>query len=197
MSLTAGERNRRALLVLGGAVALYILTTRLLVWYDDLRPVPEQVSDRIERLQKYKQALSQRVTYEKTKAELEKRIDEANTHFFPSDVAGTTEFQKLVEDAAKAVSINLTQRAVTDSKRSNDGIGEMTMAVMFESTPNQLVSFLAQLKSSPRTIRVRSAQIDPVQVAYEAPKSGELKKNLRANITLAGKTLDAGSAKAK
>jgi hypothetical protein len=71
------------------------------------------------------------------------------------------------------------------------------MSTNFEATPNQVVSFLNQLRTSPKIVNVRSAQIDPVQIAYEAPKLGELKKTLRVNLSIAGATLVTSEEKGK
>jgi len=63
------------------------------------------------------------------------------------------------------------------------------MTASFEAAPNQVVAFLNQLRNSAKIVNVRNAQVDPVQIAYDAPKAGELRKTLRVNLTITGVAL--------
>jgi hypothetical protein len=58
------------------------------------------------------------------------------------------------------------------------------MTVSFDCTPNQLTTFLSELRNGQRFVTVTSAQITPVQVIQEAPKSGEFRKIERVNLNL-------------
>ncbi len=44
--------------------------------------------------------------------------------------------------------------------------------------------FLEEIRNAPKFITVRDAQIAPAQVIHEAPKKGDFKKVLRANLTV-------------
>jgi hypothetical protein len=166
-------------------------------FYDQLKMAPGQVAEKTDHLRRYKRELSHRGNYDALTADTRKKLTEARAHFFTSDTAGSTELQKVVEDSAKLTGISLAQRTATQSKKVDDMVNEFTMTLSFESTLNQLVSFLSQLQASPKIVTVRTAQVDPVQVAYEAPKGGELKKNVRANLTVVGYALAATEDKVK
>jgi type II secretory pathway component PulM len=187
VTATASQRKRRALVSLGAAVALYVFASQLaLPWYDRLRAASEQVADKTERLRKYRRQLLHRSSYDAITRDLREKIAEAQQHFFSND---PKELQQIVEDSAKAVGIDLTQRSTTQTKKVDDVFNEITMTMAFESTLGQLVRFLEELRSSPKIVSVRTAQIDPIQVAFEAPKLGELKKTVRVNLTVAGEAI--------
>ena len=89
------------------------------------------------------------------------------------------------------------QRSATQSKKVDDLFTEVTMSAMFEATPGQLVRFLDQLRASPKIVNIRTAQVEPAQTAYEAPKNGELKKTVRVNLTIVGENISAVPDKVK
>ena len=155
------------------------------------------MSDKTDELRKYRRELSHRGNYAALKTDARKKLDEVKTHFFTNDATGSADLQRTVEDVAKSVGIDLMQRSTTPPRKIDDLTGEATMSTNFEATPNQVVSFLNQLRTSPKIVNVRSAQIDPVQIAYEAPKLGELKKTLRVNLSIAGATLVTSEEKGK
>ena len=190
MTQDRSARNRRALLFLAGAAAVYALISLLILpSYDVLRAAPDELTDKIGRLTKYRQELSHRGNYETLIAGAQKKIDEVQGHFFAGDAAGSAELQKMAEESAKSVGIDLMQRTVSGTRQMDDLVGEIGVALTFEATPNQLSSFLANLRAAPKMVKVKSAQIDPIQVAFEAPKAGEFKKTLRVSLSLAGMSL--------
>jgi hypothetical protein len=161
----------------------------LLPLYDQLRAASSTVADKTDELKKYRRELSHRGNYDALRTDARKKLDELKTHFFTNDAAGSADLQRTVEDDAKSAGIDLTQRSTTQPKKIDDLTGEVAMNTTFEATPNQLTTFLNQLRTSPRIVNVRNAQIDPVQVVFEAPKTGEVKKTLRANLSIVGATL--------
>jgi len=110
--MTTNQRNRRALLILGIAVAFYLISSfGVLPIYDQLRAASGTAANKTEELKKYRRELSHRGNYDALKADTRKKLDELKTHFFTNDPAGSAELQKSVEEAAKTVGIDLTQRA--------------------------------------------------------------------------------------
>jgi hypothetical protein len=197
MTRTINQRNRRALIILGVAIAVYLISSQgLLPLYDQLRASSSAAADKTDELKKYERELSHRGNYEALKTDARKKLDELKTHFFTNDAAGSAELQRTVEDIAKTAGIDLMQRTTTQPKRVDELTGEVTMTTNFEATPNQLVAFLNQLRNAPKIVNVRNAQVDPIQIVYETPKSGEVKKTLRANLTIAGAALNAVAEKA-
>jgi len=179
-------RNRRALLLLAVAMVLYVAVSQFfLPAYDNLRAAPAQVVDTTDQLRKYRRELLHRGNYETLTTDLRKKTADASQYFF----SNPAELQKLVEDGAKSVGIDLAQRSATQSKKVDDLFTEITMTATFEATPGQLVRFLDELRASPKIVNIRTAQIDPSQIAYEAPKTGEVKKTVRVNMTIVGENI--------
>jgi hypothetical protein len=198
MTGLASQRNRRALVALGIAVALYLISAQgLFPLYDQLRAASGTVADKTDELKRYRRELSHRGNYDALKTDARKKLDESRTHFFSNDAAGAAELQRIVEDGAKTVGVDLMQRAMSQPKKIDELTGEITMTTTFEATPNQLVALLNQLRGATKVVNVRNAQIEPVQVAYEAPKLGEVKKNVRVNLTISGVALVATGEKSK
>jgi type II secretory pathway component PulM len=188
----SAARNRRALLLLGLAVIVYVAVSAVLLpLYDEWRRAPAQVAEMEDLLRKYRSELSHRGNYDALKSDTRKKLDELRTHFFTTDAAGAAELQKLVEDSARQAGVDLTQRTATQTKRVDDALSEISMSTTFEATLNQVVAFLNQLRATPKLVNVRIAQIDPTQIAYEPPKQGELKKSVRVSLTIAGGALTA------
>jgi hypothetical protein len=194
MTATMNQRNRRALIALGIAVVIYLIASQgLLPLYDQLRAASGTVADKTGELKKYRRELSHRGNYDALKNDARKKLDDLKTHFFTNDASGSADLQRMVEDSAKAVGIDLMQRTTTQPRKLDELTAEVTMTTNFEATPNQLVAFLNQLRNAPKIVNVRNAQIDPIHIVYETPKQGEVKKNLRANLTIAGVALSAQS----
>ena len=97
----------------------------------------------------------------------------------------SAELQSLVEATGAKVGVTLGQRSVGTPKRLNEFYAEFPITLGFESTPGQLIALLAELRTAPRFITVRSLQVSPIQAVQEAHKSGDLSKNVRVNMTLA------------
>jgi hypothetical protein len=192
------QRNRRALILLVFATVLYFFTSFLLLpWVDQLRAASSEVADKTDRLRRFKRQLAHRNNYAALTADARRKLQEATTHFFTVDADGTAEFQKVVEDGAKGLGINLAQRSATQTRKADELVSEIAMTLSFECTPGQLVAFMGLLRTSPKVVNVKAAQVDPVQAVFELPKTGELRKNLRVNLTVAGLALAGPQSKAK
>jgi hypothetical protein len=186
MSTTNAQRNRRALILLGLGVAMYLVATELVFpWYDELQAAPEQVAAKTEQLSRYRRELLHRGSYETLTVDARKKIADARQYFL-NDPA---ELQKIVEDSAKTVGIDLVQRSATQTKKIDAMVNEITISANFESTPGQVVRFFEGLRGSPKVLNVRTVQIDPSQIAFEPPKTGELRKTVRVNLTIAGQSV--------
>jgi len=187
-----GQRNRRALILFGVAVVLYVAISQfLLPWYDHLRAASDDVTSKTEQLRKFRRELLHQGNYQALIADVRKKIADARPYFFNEPA----ELQKVVENGAKTVGIDLTQRSATQTKKVDDLVNEISMTVAFESTPGQLVRFLDELRESPQIVNVRTAQIDPTQVVFAPPKTGELRKTIRVNLTIAGQSSTASDTK--
>lgn len=196
MTANAVQRNRRALIALAVAGGLYLAVSQILLpAYDRFGAAPAEASQMEAQLQKYRTALSHRGNYDALETDTRRKLDDLRTRFFTSDAAGSAELQKLVEESAKQAGIDLAQRTATQSRKIDEFVTEISMTATFESSLNQLTSFLTQLRASPKAVNVRMSQIDPVQIAYEPPKQGEVKKSVRVNLTIAGDAVAAAADK--
>ena len=188
MKIEIRERDRRALIGLSVAVGLYLLVSMIaLPAYDNLISAADEASAKEEQLRKYRRALVRKGHYAQLLDQARKNMTEAESRLIRGDNASlaSVELQNIVEEAAKKVGIPLGQRNMSTARKKDAFFNEITMTLSFESTPNQLTMFLSEIRTSPKFITVRTAQVAPVQVLQEAPKKGEFQKTIRANLTLA------------
>ena len=117
----AAQRNRRALLLFGVAVVLYVGTSQFaLPWYDSLKAAPAEATDNAEQLRKYRRELTHRGAYETLTSDIRKKVADSRQYFFGTD---TGELQKIVEESARSVGIDLAQRSATQSRKLDDMAG--------------------------------------------------------------------------
>jgi hypothetical protein len=188
MKIEIRERDRRALIGLSLAVGLYLLATMVAFpAYDSLVSAADEASAKEEQLRKYRRALVRKGHYTQLLDQARKNMTDAEARLIRGDNASlaSVELQNIVEEAAKKVGIPLGQRNMSTARKKDAFFNEITMTLSFESTPNQLTMFLSEIRTSPKFITVRNAQVAPVQVLQEAPKKGEFLKTIRANLTLA------------
>ena len=187
MKFALRNQDKRALIALAVALGAYLAVSRLaLPAYDHLRAGAETVTDKEEELRKYRRALVSRERYTQLLEQAKKSVAEAEGRLVRGDnpSLAQVELQTIVEDAAKKVNIPLGQRSVSAAKKKDAYFNEITMTISFESTLNQASSFLAEMRTSPKYVTVRSLQLAPVQSAQEAPTKGELKKTVKVNLTI-------------
>jgi hypothetical protein len=180
-------RDRRAILLLSAASAIYvILSYGVLPAFDRLKDASAQVSDKEGQLKKYRRAVIRKGHYKQLLEQARKNVAEAGTRFVNGDnpTLASVELQTIVEGAAKKVGLDLPQRNITPARKRDDSFNEITMTLAVEATPAQVFGFLAEIRNAPKFITVRSAQITPVQVMMEAPKKGDFLKVVRANVTI-------------
>ena len=91
-----------------------------------------------------------------------------------------------MEGAAQKTGLALNQRNVSAARKKDEFFNEITMTVAIDATPLQISTFLAELRSSPKFVVVRTVQLAPAEVLHEAPPKGSFKKVLRANLTISG-----------
>jgi len=187
MKLNLRDRDRRALLGLGLALGIYLAASKgVLPVYDRLKSSAESVSGKEDELRKYRRALSSKEHYTQLLDQAKRSVSEGAAHLVRGDnpTVASLELQTIVEEAAKKVNISLGQRNMSDAKKKDTYFNEISMSLSFDSTLNQLTSFLTEIRSSPKFVTVRTLQIAPVQPAEEAPAKGDLKKTVRVNLAV-------------
>jgi hypothetical protein len=188
MKIRLRERDRRALILLAAAAALYLMVSQaVLPIVDRLQVAAESAAEKEDQLRRYRRALLRKGRYTQLLDQARKNVAEGEAFLLRGDnpSLASVEFQNLVEEAAKNAGIGLSQRNISAAKKTDDFFNEITMTLSFESTPNQLTTFLSEIKTSAKFIAVRNAQIAPSQVLHAAPKTGEFQKTLRVSLNLA------------
>jgi len=188
MKLQIRNRDRRALLFLGIAAILYgVISLALLPAFDSLGEAASNARDKEQQLSKYRRALVRKGHYAQLLQQVRNNVAAAEARFIRGDnpTLAAVEVQTIVETAAQKNGIDLTQRNISTARRKDDFFTEIIMTLTFEATSNQLSSFLAEIRNAPEFVVVRNAQIAPAEVMQEAPKKGDAKKMLRANLTIA------------
>ena len=188
MKVEIRQRDRRALIGLGLALGAYVLLSMLAFpAFDSLKSSAAEASEKEQQLMKYKRALIRKGHYSQLLESARKNMTEAEARLIRGDNASlaSVELQNIIEEAAKKVEIPLGQRNMSTAKKKDQFFNEITMTLSFESTPNQLTMFLSELRSAPKFLTVRNAQVAPVQILQEAPKKGDFQKTVRVSLTIA------------
>ncbi len=199
-SIQFRPRDRRALFLLAGALAVYLAADMVaLPLWDRIKGDAGTAGEKEVQLQKYRRALVRKGNYAKLIDEMKKNLTEAEGRLIRGDnqSLAAVEFQNIVESAATKTGVGLSQRNVSTAKKKDEYFNEITMTLSFESTPNQLASFLSEIRSAPKFITVRTAQVAPIGTAFEPPKTGEFAKTVRVNLTLAALLAGPGAVQAK
>lgn len=188
MKIQLRQRDRRALLGLAAAVALYLVFSQVLLpALDYVQTGTQEAADKEEQLMKYRRAQIRKGHYEQLLQQARKNVTEAESRLIRGDnpSLASVELQSIVEEAAKKVAVDLGQRNMSPARKKDAFFNEITMTLGFDCTPNQLVTFLSEIRAAPKFVTVRSAQVVPVQVVQEAPPKSDLAKTVRVNLTLA------------
>lgn len=182
------DRDKRAVLGLTLAIGAYMLIADVaLPAFDEIKQRADTVAQKEDELRRYRRALISKDHYSQLLQQAQKSTAEGEARLIRGDNASlaSVELQTIVEESAKKVGIILAQRNMTPPRKKDDYFNEIAMTLSFESTPNQLTSFLAELRLAPKFLVVKSLQASPVTAANEPPAKGELQKTVKANLTVA------------
>jgi hypothetical protein len=186
------SRDRRALTGLIAAAAIYLLATYIVFpQFDKLAASRTDVSQQEDQLRKYRRALLRKDQYGQLIQQASASVRGLQTRFFTPD-KGSAELQSIVESTAASAGLVLSQRNPVVERKRDAITTEISINVICEATIAQVMTFLNQLRQSPKFLTVTSAQVGPIQPFREIPPSGELKKTLRTNFTVTGLVLNPG-----
>ena len=188
MKFEIRDRDRRAILLLVGAAAIYgILSFGVLPVFDRLKDASARVGEKEEQLKKYRRAVIRKGHYTQLLEQARKNVADAESRLVRGDnpTLASVELQTIVEEAAKKVGLDLPQRNVTPARKKDDSFNEITMTLAVEATPGQIFGFLAEIRNAPKFVTIRNAQVAPAQIVMEAPKKGDFLKVVHANLTIA------------
>ncbi|PYS56101.1 MAG: hypothetical protein DMG13_01065 [Acidobacteria bacterium] len=187
MKLEIRERDRRAMLLLVGAAVVYaVFSFGILPAFDALKDASSEVGGKEEQLSRYRRALIRKGHYARLLEKARKDVSDLEARLIRGDnpTLAAVELQTIVEEAAKKVGLEFSQRNISPARKKDEFFNEITMTLAFEATPGQVTQFLEEIRNAPKFITVRNAQIAPAQVVHEAPKKGDFKKMVRANLTI-------------
>jgi hypothetical protein len=189
MNLAIRGGEKRAGIALAVAIGIYLVISQLAIpAWDSMRETASAVSEKEDQLRRYRRALAAKDRYATLLEQVKKSTAEGEGRLIRGDnpSLASVELQTLIEDAAKKLNIPLGPRSVTTAKRKDDHFNEITMTFSFEGTPNQMTSLLGEFRTAPKFVTIKSVQVTPVSPIQEAPAKGEVKKNVRVNMTVAG-----------
>ncbi len=187
MKLEIRQRDRRALLLLGVSLGLYLVLSEVAFpAYDGLAAAADIALDREDQLRRYRRAVVRKADYGRLLEEARRRVEEGEALLIRGDnpSLASAELQTMIEEVAEATGIELGQRNMSAASRKDEFFNEITMTLGFECTPGQLVAFLKGLRGSERLVAVRSIQIAPLSVVDEVSDEMELLKDVRVNLTV-------------
>lgn len=187
MKVRVKQRDRRALMLLVLALVIYGgINIFVLPAYDRIATARDFAAEKETQLKKYRRAQLRKGQYTELLKTASARVAQAESLVISAGTlsVASSEFQSFIEGAASATGLTVTQRSIGTAKRLNDFYAQLPMTLSFDSTPGQLVSFLAQLRTLPRFVAVQTLQLSPLQSVMEAPKGQDLTKNVRVYMTI-------------
>jgi Tfp pilus assembly protein PilO len=187
MKLEIRQRDRRALILLALALAIYgLFDWVVLPAYDRIAAAPELAAEKEHQLRRYRRADMRKGQYAGLLKLTDERVAKSESAVIPAANVplASAELQSLMEAAGSKVGLMVGQRMIGTPRRVNEFYADLPMTLSFESTPGQLVSFLDELRTLPRFVTVRSLQVNPVAPLLEAPKGVDMTKNVRVNLTV-------------
>ena len=164
MKIRLRDRDRRALIGLALAVALYVVTVELVLpQWDRLREAPELAANSESQLRRYRRAILRQGQYEELEALAVARDGELESLLIraESESLASVELQSIVESVAADIGVVFGERNIIAPRILDDFFSETAMSVAFDSTPNQLVSLLTALRDLETLITVRELNIQP------------------------------------
>ncbi len=187
MKLEIRRRDRRALLLLGVSLGLYLVLSEVAFpAYNRLAAGVDIALDREDQLRRYRRAVARKADYGQLLEEARRRVEEGEALLIRGDnpSLASAELQAVIEEVAEATGIELGQRNMSAARQKDEFFNEITMSLGFECTPGQLVAFLEQLRGSEKLLAVRSIQIAPLSVVDEVSEGMEVLKDVRVNLTV-------------
>ena len=164
MKIRIRDRDRRALIGLALAVALYVATVELVLpQWDRLREAPELAANSESQLRRYRRAILRQGRYEELEGLAVARDGELESLLIraESESLASVELQSIVESVAADIGVVFGERNIIAPRTLDDFFSETAMSVAFDCTPNQLVSLLTALRDLETLITVRELNIQP------------------------------------
>lgn len=192
MKIEIRQRDKRALVALGTAVALFLLADQVLFpAYDWLADAPEAAMQREDELSRYRIAAGRQGVALGVLAQVEEATARLREQLLPSgpntggDAQGVR-LETLIEAAAEDAGIVVRQRDAIQTRGLADGaFEEVSIGLGFDALPEELAAFLERLRGNPTHLAVTRLQVTPIDQSVEVPEDRSIARELRVTMTVA------------
>jgi hypothetical protein len=178
LKITARERK---FLWAGGIICGIALAAYLVLLFV---PSREDLAGTVEfkkkLLQREKEAISREGFYKARVEEYKARLDRQMTRLLPGDnpsVAGA-ELQKILKELADQSGVEITQRNVQREQKIENSLVKVSVQIVTNCGPEELVQFLAAIENHEKTLSVDELIISSIRVQKQY--------EIRPSITVSG-----------
>jgi type II secretory pathway component PulM len=178
--MAISNRDRRALQWGAAALAVWIvLQYAVLPAWDRWQQTASELPIRENALIKYRQAVAASGTEKKTAETLANRLHEAESGLLASatPALASAELQEWARQATANHAIEVRSSEFLAVRPQRDGYAQIPLGLHFQCHLDQLVDFLAELRTGPKIVAVPRLQIQP---------TGGPDKLVSVDLTLAG-----------
>jgi type II secretory pathway component PulM len=178
VKVTARERR---VIAVGAVLALGVLVYYALGRLPDSEDLSQAVDLKKKMLLKQRETLAREETYKSRLEQYRKLLEQDKTHLLPGDnpnVAGA-ELQKILTDFADQSSVEITQKNILPSKRSEDGIQKISVRIDTTCAAEQLVQFMAAIENYEKFLTIDELTVTGIRGVQK-------KYEIRPSLTVSG-----------
>ncbi len=178
--MALGQRDRKALLALAAALALW-LVLRFLAFpaWDRWQQERAELPLREAALTKYRAALAVAASHPEMAAALQNRLQEAEGGLLPGSTPAlaSADLQDAVKQIASGLEIELRSSSFLPVQPDPSGYAQVPLGLQFECRLEQLATLLSQLQSGPKIVTIPRLTVQ---------SSGGADKRITVSMTVAG-----------
>lgn len=177
------RREKTLLVVVGLAVALYLLLELLLLpFWDSLAETRADAEFQARRVRNYQRMLQQKDRVQFERGHLRRRTEflEQGLLDSPGDALAGAEIQGLVRDVAAAQGLTVQNSDLAPVEAIGPRYGKVSTRISLSGGIHQVVDFIAAMGSGPKILFVEDLRIAPVRPNH--PKD----KDIRVTLLVSG-----------
>ncbi len=174
------QKDKRALWVVGAALALFVLFRfGIFPAWDRLQEASTSLQVQQKTFEKYREVIQATVVRRVEISSLEERLREAEAGLLASETSAlaSAEMQELVKQLMAAQSIEIRSSAFFPAKPLGDDYLQGPLGLQFQCSLDQLVSFLEEIGRGPKRLAISN-------LALQTANAKE--KLLSVNMNVAG-----------
>ena len=153
------KRDRRALIVLGGAaLAVLLVVGVVLPFYEATGQIGEQISKKQELLDRYIQAVQQEEVYRSELADVDRLLADYEARLLDTGESSiaTVQLEEVVRALASEHGIEVTRSNPLQERKIGESYIKITLQVNLRSDVAQLTNFLHAISSHPKFLLVEN-----------------------------------------